>query len=134
MCFEHQIVFPFTINFKLLLIVIFEMWDFLKLIKKILVELALWFSISTNCKVFEANSRYQTIFEELKGKKGSQGGRFFFLNRREVTKRTRIQDTKSMMNTIETPLSFFPSTSSKAIAQQGCNLVNITFITISSSI
>jgi hypothetical protein len=72
--------------------------------------------------------------EELKGKKGSQGGRFFFLNRREVTKWTRIQDTKNMMNTIETPLSFFATTSSKAISQQGCNLVNIIFITISSSI
>ncbi len=38
------------------------------------------------------------------------------------------------MNIIETPLSFFPTTNYKAISQQGYNLVNITFITISSSI
>jgi hypothetical protein len=52
----------------------------------------------------------------------------------EVTKWTRIQDKKKMMNTIETLLSFFPTTSFETISQQGCNLVNITFITILSSI
>ncbi len=39
-----------------------------------------------------------------------------------------------MMNTIETLVNFFPSTNSKAISQLGCNVVNITFITISSNI
>jgi hypothetical protein len=72
--------------------------------------------------------------DELKVKKGSHGGRFFFLNRREVKKWTRIQHTKNMMNTIETPMNFFPTTSSKAISQPGYNVVNITLITISSSI
>ncbi len=113
-----KLCYPFTIN--LLAIVNCNFWNMrlFKISKKILTELALWFSISTNCKVFEASSRYETILEELKGKKGSYGGRFFFLKRREVMKWTRIQDMKNMMNTIETPFNFFPTISSKAISQQ----------------
>jgi hypothetical protein len=51
------------------------------------------FFISINCKVSKGNSSYETILEKIRRKKGSQGGRFFFLKKREVTKWTRIQET-----------------------------------------
>jgi hypothetical protein len=48
------------------------------------------FFISINCKVLEGSSRYETILEKLRGKEGSQGGRFFFLKKIKVTKWIRI--------------------------------------------
>jgi hypothetical protein len=76
------------------------------------------FFISINCKFSEGSSRYETILEKLRGKEGSQGGRFFFLKKIKVTKWIRIQETKNMMNTIEAPLSFFPTTNSKVISRK----------------
>jgi hypothetical protein len=75
------------------------------------------FFISINYKVSKGSSRYETILEELREKKGSQGKKFFFLKRIEVTKWIRIQERKNMMNAIEAPLSFSPITSSKAISK-----------------